>query len=322
LNHRRLGRTEAVVSDIGHGLWGMGGGWSGRSEAECVAALDESVAQGTTFFDTAWAYGDGKSDTLLGQLLARSKGLFAASKIPPLNRKWPADSNDAYTDVFPEAHVRDHVARISAALGQRPIDLLQLHVWDDSWTDDPAFIGTVNRLKQEGLIRWFGLSLNRWEPWNGLRAIETGVVDAVQVIYNIFDQEPEDELFPACRRLDVGVIARVPLDEGGLSGTLTRSTTFPPSDWRSRYFGPENLGPTVERAEKIKAALPPGMSLAEAALRFVLSCPDVATTIVGMRTIAHVRENARCSELGPLSSDLLAQLRAHRWDRMGADWSG
>ncbi|MGH7583230.1 MAG: aldo/keto reductase [Gemmatimonadales bacterium] len=307
---------------MGYGLWGIGG-WTGGSDAEGRRALDRAVALGCTFFDSAWDYGKGKSDRILGELLRdhRDRRLFAASKVPPLNDQWPASPDDSYRDVFPEAHVREYAAKIRAALGGAPIDLLQLHVWDDSWADAPEFARTVQALKRDGIIRWFGLSLNRWEPWNGIRAIETGLVDAVQVIYNIFDQAPEDELFPACRKADVGVIARVPLDEGSLAGNLTIDTRFPDDDWRSKYFGPENLVPTVERVERIKAELPDGLGLPEVALRFILGAPEVSTTIAGMRTVAHVEANVAASDKGPLPPDVEARLRAHRWDRKPAAWS-
>jgi aryl-alcohol dehydrogenase-like predicted oxidoreductase len=194
-------------------------------------------------------------------------------------------------------------------------------VWSDHWTDEPEFRKTVEKLKGDGTIRAFGLSLNRWEPENGIKAMRTGLVDSVQVIYSIFDQSPEDELFPACQELNVGVIVRVALDEGSLGGKMTKDTKFPESDWRSRYFNPKNLANTLERVEKLKQILPPGMSLPELALRFVLSHPAVSTTIVGMRKLEHVRENIALSDKGPLSPELLQELKRHRWDRKPAPWS-
>lgn len=210
---------------------------------------------------------------------------------------------------------------IREKLGTESIDVLQFHVWHDGWTDEPEFRETVEKLKHDGLIRYFGLSLNRWEPENGIRAIRTGLVDAVQVIYNIFDQSPEDQLFPVCRQLNIGVIARVPLDEGSLGGKLTVQTKFPDDDWRAKYFGPENLKNTVDRVEKLKAVIPAGMSLSEMALRFILSEPAVSTTIVGMRKPEHVQGNIATSDSGPLDSDLIAELRKHRWDRQPRPWS-
>jgi aryl-alcohol dehydrogenase-like predicted oxidoreductase len=210
---------------------------------------------------------------------------------------------------------------IREALQMDRIDLVQFHVWDDTWTEQSDFRNTVEELKNKGMIHSFGLSLNRWEPENGTKALHTGLVDCVQVIYNIFDQAPEDELFPVCRELNVGVIARVPLDEGSLGGKLTLETRFPSSDWRSNYFGPENLAATVERVERLKKLLPANMTLPEMAFRFILSNPDVSTTIPGMRKPEHVRQNLGYSEKGPLPRDLLQELRQHRWDRKPKSWA-
>jgi aryl-alcohol dehydrogenase-like predicted oxidoreductase len=322
MKYRRLGRTNLEVSDIAHGLWGMGD-WTDSDDRQSLAALQLAVDLGCNFFDTAWAYGNGKSDSLLGQIIACNKGkrLYAASKIPPLNDKWPASPQDRYQDVFPAEHVFKHVQLIREKLATDTIDVLQFHVWDDSWTDEPEVRETVEKLKRDGLIRFFGLSLNRWEPENGIKALRTRLVDVVQVIYNIFDQSPEDRLFPVCEQLDIGVIARVPLDEGSLGGKMTLQTRFAGSDWRSKYFGPENLKPTIERVEKLKKLVPPSMTLPEVALRFILSSPAVSTTIIGMRDLSHVRQNIAMSDAGPLDAGLLHTLKAHRWDRTPQPWS-
>jgi aryl-alcohol dehydrogenase-like predicted oxidoreductase len=322
MRYRNFGAAGFEVSDIGHGLWGMGD-WIDSDDRESRRALDLSVELGCNFFDSAWAYGDGKSDGLLGETIAKhaSKRLYAASKIPPKNLRWPALPEYDYHDVFPSDHVFRYCDLIRKQLGTDTIDLLQFHVWDDNWTDECDFRQTVERLKREQKVRLFGLSLNRWEPDNGLRAIRTGLVDAVQVIYSIFDQSPEDELLPLCQELNIAVIVRVALDEGSLSGKMTKDTTFPADDWRSRYFNPQNLSATFARIEKLKEILPRGMSLPEMALRFVLSHPAVSTTIVGMRKLEHVSENASISDKGPLSSGLLTELKRHRWDRKPAPWS-
>jgi aryl-alcohol dehydrogenase-like predicted oxidoreductase len=322
MKYRKLGRTGFEVSDISHGLWGMSG-WSGSEDRESLQALQLAVDLGCNFFDTAWAYGDGKSDGLLGKILAQNPGkrLYAASKIPPKNEKWPASPQDKYSDVFPADHVFKYTEMIREKLGVKSIDLLQLHVWDDGWTDEPEFRETVEKLKRDGLIRFFGLSLNRWQPENGLKALHTGLVDVVQVIYSIFDQSPEDRLFPVCKELNIGVIARVALDEGSLGGKMTPETKFPESDWRSKYFGPENLAKTLRRVEKLKTVLPGSMTLPEMALRFVLSDPVVSTTIIGMRKLDHVRQNIALSDAGPLDPTLLKALKPHRWDRTPQHWS-
>jgi len=319
---RALGRTGFDVSDVGCGLWGMSG-WSGSDDAGSLEALQLAVDGGCNFFDTAWAYGEGKSDGFLGKILAANpgKGLVAASKIPPKNRKWPARPTYDYNDVFPAEHVFAYADKIRRALGVDTIDVLQFHVWEDAWTDRPEFRETVEKLKRDKIVRAFGLSLNRWQPENGLRAIRTGLVDAVQVIYNIFDQNPEDELLPVCQELNVGVIARVPLDEGSLGGKMTRQTTFPEGDWRRGYFNEKNLNETMDRVDRVKSDLPEGMTLPEMALRFILAHAAVSTIIVGMRKPEHVRENLALSDAGGLDASLVAKLRAHRWERRPAPWS-
>ncbi|MGA8761468.1 MAG: aldo/keto reductase [Candidatus Sulfotelmatobacter sp.] len=322
MKYRKLGRSGFDVSDIAHGLWGMSG-WSGSDDQQSIDSLQLAVNLGCNFFDTAWAYGEGKSDGLLGEIMGNNsnKRLYAASKIPPGNGQWPALSKYKYRDVFPAEHVLKYADLIRRKLRVDCIDLLQFHVWDDSWTDEPEFRSTVEKLKDGGWIRHFGLSLNRWEPENGIKALRTGLVDVVQVIYNIFDQAPEDQLFPVCQELNIGVIARVPLDEGSLSGNMTLETRFPKNDWRSGYFGPENLANTVKRVEKLKEILPAGMTLPEMALRFILSHPAVSTTIVGMRSPEHVRNNIAISDAGPLDASLPAELKKHRWNRAPQRWS-
>jgi aryl-alcohol dehydrogenase-like predicted oxidoreductase len=321
VKYRKLGRSGFAVSDIAYGLWGMSG-WSGSDDQQSLDSLQLAVDSGCNFFDTAWAYGEGKSDGLLGETMARNKKrLYAASKIPPANDKWPALPGYHYHDVFSPDHVIQYADQIRRKLRVDSIDLLQFHVWDDSWTDDPEFRSTVEKLKDGGWVRQFGLSLNRWEPENGVKALRTGLVDVVQVIYNIFDQAPEDKLLPLCQELNVGVIARVPLDEGSLGGKMTLATRFPKSDWRSGYFGPENLANTIQRVAQLKKILPEGMTLPEMSLRFILSHPAVSTTIVGMRSPEHVRENVAASDAGPLDSALLAELKKHRWDRTPQRWS-
>ncbi|MGA8440367.1 MAG: aldo/keto reductase [Candidatus Sulfotelmatobacter sp.] len=322
MKYRKLGRTGFQVGDIAYGLWGMSG-WSGSDDQQSLDSLQLSVNSGCNFFDTAWAYGDGKSDGLLGETMAHNskKRLYAASKIPPGNLKWPALPKYKYSEVFSPDHVLQYADLIRKKLRVDSIDLLQFHVWDDSWTEDREFRSTVEKLKDGGWIRYFGLSLNRWEPENGIKALHTGLVDVVQVIYNIFDQAPEDKLFPLCQELNVGVIARVPLDEGSLGGKMTLETRFPKSDWRSGYFGPKNLANTIERVDQLKNILPAGMTLPQMSLRFILSHPAVSATIVGMRSPEHVRQNIAASDAGPLDASLLAELKKYRWDRAPQRWS-
>jgi aryl-alcohol dehydrogenase-like predicted oxidoreductase len=316
MRQRRFGRLGWSVSDIGYGMWGMGG-WSGSEDARSLAALDRSVALGCNFFDTAFAYGDGHSERLLGETLKRHAGkkLYVASKVPPKNRVWPGKATTPIADVFPYDYIVEMTERSRANLGVERIDLQQLHVWSDAWVEDDGWKRAVTDLKARGLIEGFGISINRWEADNVLLALDTGLVDAVQVVYNIFDQAPEDRLFPACQDKGVAVIARVPFDEGSLTGTLTAGATWPAGDWRNLYFTPATLAETLPRVEALKALVPPGSSLPDLALRFILHHPAVSTTIPGMRSLAHVESNIAASDAPPLDADLIEALRAHRWER-------
>ncbi len=315
MKYRALGKTGLSVSEIGHGLWGMGS-WTGSDDSASRTALRKSIEGGCTFYDSAFVYGDGRSDRLIGEIAREypNRNLVLASKIPPANFTWPSKPDLPLHAVFPRSHVLDYASKIAQAFG-RPIDLMQFHVWEDAWAREAEWQDTVAELKSAGIIKSFGLSINRWQPENSIAAIETGLVETVQVIYNVFDQAPEDRLFPACRAHNVGVIARVPLDEGSLGGKLTKDTRFPADDWRARYFSLENLAKTLPRIEALKALLPDGMTLPELALRYILSEPAVSTVIVGMRSAAHVDENLAVSDKGPLPADLVTALHAHRWDR-------
>ncbi len=322
MEYRTLGRTGWKVSEVGHGLWGMGG-WSGSDDEQSIEALDRSVRLGCTFFDTAWAYGSGKSEHLLGDVVRSypNRGLIVATKVPPKNQIWPSRRGFSLDDCFPPDHIAEYAERSLKNLGLARIDLLQFHVWEDAWARDERWQRAIDELKRQGLIRAFGISLNRWEPANGVEAVKTGLIDAVQVIYNIFDQSPEDELFPACREHKVGVIARVPFDEGSLTGTLTKESAWPEGDWRGTYFVPENLSASVDRAEAVKALVPDEMTLPELALRFILAEPTVSTVIPGMRQPRHVDANIATSDGRPLDPALREALRAHRWDRTPTGWS-
>jgi aryl-alcohol dehydrogenase-like predicted oxidoreductase len=322
MQYRRFGRTGWDVSEIGYGMWGMAG-WSGSEDAESLASLQRAVDLGCNFFDTAWAYGDGHSEQLLGKILRANPGkrLYTATKVPPKNRKWPSQRDYSLDDCYPPAYIEEYVDKSLANLGVKTLDLIQLHTWEDKWLDDKRLLPVIEKLRSSEKVRAFGLSLNRWEPWNGVRAVRAGVVDAVQVIYNIFDQNPEDELFPACREKDVAVIARVPFDEGSLTGSLTLDSKWPKGDWRNTYFVPENLKATVERVEKLKSVQRGGISLAEMALRFILNNKDVSTIIPGMRKITNVEANTAASDRGPLPGPVHAELQKHRWDRTPTKWS-
>ncbi len=322
MRYRRFGRKNWQVSEIGYGMWGMGG-WSGSNDEESLSSLQHAVELGCNFFDTAWAYGEGRSERLLGQLVHANpeKKLYTATKIPPRNRQWPSRSEFSLDDSFPPDYIEEYVHRSLKNASLESFDLMQFHVWEDTWVEDDRWAKKMDELRSEGLIQAIGISLNRWEPWNGVRTVRSGLIDAVQVIYNIFDQNPEDELFPACRENDVAVIARVPFDEGTLTGTLTKESTWPEGDWRNTYFVPENLIPSVERADALKPLVPAGMTMPEMALRFILNNPTVSTIIPGMRKSGHVESNIAASDAGPLPEELHAQLREHRWERKPTGWS-
>ncbi len=319
MRQRKFGRTGWNVGEVGYGMWGMGA-WTGSDDRESRDSLERAVALGCNFFDTAWAYGMGHSELLLGQLLEahQDQRLYAATKIPPLNAKWPARPEYSLNDVFPEDHIRRYTEKSLENLGLAALDLIQFHVWNDAWADDHRWQHAVDDLKHDGVVRAVGISINRWEPANAIRALRTGLIDAVQVVYNIFDQAPEDELFPLCRELDIAVIARVPFDEGTLTGTLTLDTRWPEGDFRNNYFAGENLRESVCRAEALRPRVPAGESMATMALRWILSNPDVSVVIPGMRKSRHVEANLAASDRGPLPADLMAALRPHRWDRRPA----
>ena len=322
MQYRRFGRTGWRVSEIGYGMWGMAG-WTGSDDRESVQSLQRAADLGCNFFDTALAYGNGHSERLLARVLQAnaSRRLYAATKIPPQNLRWPSRRDFTLDDCFPPDHIEKCVQESLENLGVDSIDLIQFHTWEDAWADDDRWVRKLDDLKRQGLIRAVGISLNRWEPWNGVRTVRAGLVDAVQVIYNVFDQSPEDQLFPACRERDVAVIARVPFDEGSLTGTLTLESRWPEGDWRSTYFVPENLRATVERVEALKPLIPPGMTLPEMALRFILMNAAVSTIIPGMRRVRNVEANLAASDAGRLPPALYAELRGRRWDRQPTSWS-
>ena len=316
---RRFGRTGWDVSEIGYGAWQIGGNmWGPVSERDAEAVIETALEAGITFFDTALAYGEGRSERVLGGVLRRTgmrNSVRVATKIPPKDRKWPARHDSALRDVFPHAWITECTHRSIDALDFEP-DLQQLHVWSDSWADDPEWHEALLALKEEGLIRAFGVSVNDHDPGSAMRVTASGRIDSLQVIYNVFDQTPEQDLFPAALENDVAVIVRVALDEGSLGGKLTKETTFAEDDVRSRYFRGKRLGETVDRVEKLRPILETkDQTLAQGALRFALSHEAVSTVIVGTTKPHHIKDNADVSERGPLDEETLDALRSHAWPR-------
>ena len=322
MQYRRFGRTGWQVSEMGYGMWGLVG-WKDSDDNETQTSLRRAVELGCNFFDTAWGYGEGRSEQILGKLIREFPGkkLYAATKVPPKNRQWPSKSHFKLEDVFPEEYIIEYAEKSLKNLRLDTIDLLQFHVWEDAWSDRDDWKNAVTKLQEQGKVQHWGVSVNRWEPENGIKALETGLFSAVQVIYNIFDQNPEDRLFPFCEKHDIGIIARVPFDEGTLTGTLTYDTTFPEGDWRNTYFVPENLRSSVDHAEALRPLIPEGMTMAEMALRFILSNNQVDTIIPGMRKLKNVEANIAASDGKGLSPELIEALRAHRWERTPTSWS-
>jgi aryl-alcohol dehydrogenase-like predicted oxidoreductase len=318
MRNRKLGRTGIEVSEIGYGAWGIGGAqWGGADDDESVQALHRAIDLGLNFIDTALAYGEGRSERIVGQVVReRSETVHVATKVPPRNRIWPAPEGVPLDEVFPAGYVRECAERSLRNLGMEAVDLLQLHVWNDEWTDRDGLLEEMEELRSAGKVRFFGISINDHQPANGLAMVETGAVDTVQVIYNVFDQSPEDELFPACREHGVGVIARVPLDEGGLTGRIRPDTEFTGDDFRDDYFRGDRKREVHERVRAIASDL--GIEedeLAEVALRFVLSEPTVSTVIPGMRSLRNVERNVAVSDGRTLTDEQRERLRAHRWVR-------
>ena len=318
MNERRLGRTGLTVSEIGYGAWGIGGDmWLGAQDEESLEALNRAVENGVSFVDTALAYGRGHSEQLVGKVAReRSERIVVSSKVPPKNLKWPAPDGVDPDDAFPAEHVRKCTERTLSNLGMETLDVQQFHVWSDEWVGRGGWQQEVEALKDEGKIRFFGVSINDHQPSNAIKLIETGMVDTVQVVYNVFDQSPEDELLAACARHDVGVIVRVPFDEGALTGRIGPGAEFPEGDFRNEYFRDDRLEQVDEHVEAILSDLAlEREQLPEVALRYVLSRPEVSTVIPGMRTVRNVERNTAVGDGAGLPPAQAAALKAHRWDR-------
>lgn len=317
MKYRQLGKTGLQVSEIGYGAWGIGQSeWMGADDEVSLKSLKAAREAGINFFDTALAYGMGHSEQLLSRAFGASSEVIIASKVPPKNFIWPAQPGVPVRDVFPKEYVFSSLDRTLKNLGRETVDLYQFHVWNDEWANDEEWLSTVREIRSSGKTRFIGISINDHQPANSLKGLATGLIDAVQVIYNIFDQSPEDELFPYCQKHKIGVLARVPFDEGSLTGKIRPDTNFPEGDFRHQYFGGDRKQQVWDRVQRLtKDAAIPVEQLPQFALRFCLSQPAVSTVIPGMRTPAHVGSNAAASDAGPLSPALLAKIHPHRWVR-------
>ena len=318
MRYRKLGKHGPEISVVGFGAWAIGGGmWGGRRDEDARSALARAFDHGVNFVDTALVYGDGHSEKLVGEFAREHKDkLHIATKVPPKSYQWPARPGSPLRDFFPAAWITECTEKSLRNLGVERIELLQLHVWADAWTDDDEWLGAVDKLRRAGKIGLIGISINSHDPQSAVRVVKSGRVDALQVFFNIFDQSPEDELFPACVEHGVGVLARVPFDEGSLTGKLRADTTFPAGDFRADYFGGALLGETVRRVEAMRPIVEgAAQTMARGALRFCLSHPAVTTVIPGMRSAAQVDENTAVGDEGALPPATLTALRPHRWVR-------
>ena len=318
MHYRRLGSTGLEVSEVGYGAWGIGkDAWLGAEDDESIRALHRAIDLGLNFIDTALVYGEGHSEMLVGRVVReRDETVYVATKVPPTNREWPARPGLRVEEVFPGSYVKECTETSLKNLGLETIDVQQLHVWQDEWVGEGDWIEAVEDLKKEGKIRFFGVSINDHEPENAVKLIETGVVDTVQVIYNVFDQSPEDELLPMCLERGVGVIVRVPFDEGGLTGRVTPGTEFEEGDFRNEYFRGDRKREVYERVQRIAEDL--GVEVDEVpgiALRYVLSHPAVSTVIPGMRSMRNVERNIAVADGRGLPEEQVRKLKAHRWVR-------
>ena len=314
MNYRTLGRTQLKVSEIGFGTWGIGkSAWMGADDQVSIRALQAARDLGVNFFDTALLYGGGHSERLLARALGKSDDVLIASKVPI---KTSLRSPKAFGDVFPRAYTLACLDRTLANLGRESVDLYQFHAWFELWAGDPEFHQTVADVRASGKARFVGVSVNPHQPNSVLPALETGLVDVVQVVYNIFDQSPEDRLLPYCREHQIGVIARVPFDEGGLTGSVTPAAKFPPGDFRNWYFAGGRKQQVWERVQHIAADTAISLKeMPDLALRFCLAHPAVSVVIPGMRTVDHVQSNVAIAEEGSLPEPLLGRLKRHRWER-------
>jgi aryl-alcohol dehydrogenase-like predicted oxidoreductase len=318
MEYRPLGRTGLSVSAIGYGAWGIGGSlWIGADDSESLRSLHRAVDLGVNFIDTAFDYGNGHSERLVGRLLReRREPVLVATKIPPKNRVWPAAPHVPVSECFPAEHIAEYAERSLENLGREHVDLMQLHTWRDEYLDQDGWRDAFLGLKRSGKARFLGLSVSDHDPGTATRAVASGIFDTVQVIYNIFDPTPARALLPACLEAGVGVLARVPFDEGALTGAITPGTTFPEGDFRNRYFGGDRKRQVHERVQALRGLLgEEAATLPELALRFCLSHDAVSTVIPGMRRIASVEANAAAGDGRRLSPRLLGELGRHAWPR-------
>ena len=327
MRYRTFGRTGWKISEIGFGAWAIGGSWGPQDDNDSIAALNRALDLGVNFIDTAQGYGDGKSERVIAQVLKSRKAgaaekVYVATKIPPTpDGAWPPSPYDRAEDRYPEIYLRERLERSLRDLQTDAIDVVQLHTWTRAWNRDPRPLETLRKFQKEGKLRAIGISTPEHDQNSLIDLMRGGWLDSVQVIYNIFEQEPQAEFFPAAKENNVGVIVRVAFDESALTGKLTPQTTWTQGDFRNNYFAGDRLTRTIARVEKVKQAVGDAEpSLATAALKFALKPEAVSTVIPGIRNVQQAEANVAVSDQPPMTDELERKLRGHRWNR--AFWYG
>jgi len=327
MKYRTFGRLGWQVSQIGFGGWAIGGGssWGNQDDDESVRTLHKALDLGCNFIDTAQGYADGHSERIIGRVLKERKGerIYVATKIPvKAPGAWPPTPYDKIEDRFPEAFLRERIEFSLRNLQTDCIDLIQLHTWTRAWNRNPTALEVLRQLQKEGKVLGIGISTPEQDQNSLVDLMRGGWLDAVQVIYNIFEQEPAAELLPVALEHQVGIIVRVAFDEGALTGKFTAHTQFAEGEFRASYFAGDRLERTIRRVEKIKADIGSAEpDVATAALKFALKPAAVSTVIPGMRTVRQAELNCGVGSQPPLSDELELKLHAHAWQR-GVWYSG
>jgi aryl-alcohol dehydrogenase-like predicted oxidoreductase len=313
MHYRQLGRTGIIISEIGFGAWGIGGGWGNRDDQQAQQALRCALDMGINFFDTALGYGNGHSEKLIGEAISGKRDkVVIATKIPPKTYRWPALPDQPVTETFPKDWIIECTERSLRNLNVDYIDVQQLHAWTPNYLSQLDWYEGLMQLKEQGKIRAFGVSANDWDPYGPVNLVYSGLIDTVQVIYNIFEQRPAEELLPAALGNNVGIIVRVPFEEGLLTGKMGPDYRFDEDDWRATWLTPQRLEEAYCRVQALKPFLSDDRpTFADLALKFVLSHPAVSSVIPGMRTTAHVEANAGASTGSLLTREEIEMLHEH-----------
>ncbi|MDQ3098227.1 MAG: aldo/keto reductase [bacterium] len=329
MKYRTLGKTKLKVAEVGFGTWQLAGdpnAWVGSNLNESLNSLYKYVELGGNFIDTAWVYGYSDtnpdrhpSEELVGRFIkefGKREDLIIATKVPPKNWNWPAHRGIPISEVFPNDHIEQYVDDSLRSLGVDSIDLMQFHVWQDDFAREDGWKETIKKISDSGKVKHWGISINDYQPSNCIKTLDTGFISTIQLIFNIFHQLPVTRLFAYAKENNVGLIVRVPLDEGGLGGKFTLDTKFAPDELRSTYFGGDRLAELVSRTDELKKLLGnEAESLSELALRYILSFDEVSTVIPGMRKVPHVDSNTAVSDDRKLSAELMESLKKHNWER-------